>query len=75
MGYWEVFADQFPAKPFFNGEAPGALDLLASVVSKWSGARPHLRKARPKFVATLEMIEQAPAIAAVYARHWKPAHG
>ena len=71
--YWEVFADQYPARPFLNGGAPGALDLLASVVSKWSGTRAHLRNARPAFLATVEMIEQVPAIAAVYARHWKPA--
>jgi GST-like protein len=70
--YWEIFADQFPARPFFNGGTPGALDLLASVVSKWSGTRAHLREKRPVFLATLEMIEQVPAIAAVYARHWKP---
>jgi GST-like protein len=68
--YWEIFADQFPATPFFTGDTPGALDLLASVVSKWSGTRKHLAVARPKFLATLEMIEQVPAIATVYARHW-----
>ena len=72
---WEIFADQFPASPFLSGDAPGALDLLASVVSKWSGTRQHLARARPKFLATLEMIEQVPAIASVYARHWKPARG
>jgi catechol 2,3-dioxygenase-like lactoylglutathione lyase family enzyme len=43
---------------------------LASVVSKWSGSRQHLRTARPGFLETLERIEQFPAIAAVYARHW-----
>ena len=71
--YWEIFDDQFPADPFFSGAAPGALDLLASVVSKWSGTRQHLASARPKFLATLEMIERVPKIAAVYARHWTPA--
>ena len=73
--YWEIFADQFPASPFFNGDTPGALDLLASVVSRWSGARKHLQSARPQFLATLLMIERVPAIAAVYARHWQPAGG
>jgi GST-like protein len=41
-------------------------------VSKWSGARPHLRDNRPEFLATLERIEAYPPIAAVYARHWPP---
>jgi GST-like protein len=68
--YWEMFDDQFRGRPYLSGAAPGALDLLASVVSKWSGTRQHLRTARPGFLETLERIEQIPAIAAVYARHW-----
>jgi GST-like protein len=70
--YWEMFDDQFRGRPYLSGDAPGALDLLASVVSKWSGARPHLRANRPEFLATLERIEAYPPIAAVYARHWPP---
>lgn len=70
--YWEMFDDQFRARPYLSGEGPGALDLLASVVSKWSGTRAHLRATRPEFLATLERIEAHPAIAAVYARHWPP---
>jgi GST-like protein len=68
--YWEMFDDQFRGRPFLSGDAPGALDLLASVVSKWSGTRAHLRANRPEFLATLERIEAHPAIAAVYGRHW-----
>jgi len=70
--HWEMFADQFPARPFLSGEAPGALDFLAAVVSKWSGARAHLRRRRPGFVGTLERIEQHGAVAPVFARHWPP---
>jgi GST-like protein len=47
---WEVFADQFPLPAgqfFYGGDRPGALDLLASVVSRWSGTRPHLAAQRP----------------------------
>ena len=73
--YWEIFADHFPASPFLSCDRPGALDLLAAVVSKWSGTRKHLASARPEFLATLERIERVPAIAAVYARHWEPARG
>ena len=68
--YWEIFADLFPARPYLGGETLGALDLLAAVVSKWSGARQHLRQARPAFHATLLHIEAHPAVAPVFARHW-----
>jgi GST-like protein len=69
--HWEIFADTFPARPLFlSGAAPGALDLLAAVVSKWSGTRPHLQAQRPAFYATLLAIEQHPGVAAVFKRHW-----
>ena len=69
--HWEIFADQFPAAPFLNGEQLGALDILAVIVSRWSGARKHLQQARPDFYATLERIETHPAVASVLARRWK----
>lgn len=68
--HWSVFADQFAAHPFLSGDAPGALDFLAAVVSKWSGARAHLRAARPEFYATLERIERDPQAGAIFRRHW-----
>lgn len=70
--HWEVFADSFmrAAPPFFAGTSPGALDLLAAVVSKWSGTRQHLAQARPDFLALLQRIEAHPRVAAVFARHW-----
>ena len=68
--YWSLFADQFAAEPFLGGEQPNALDLLAVVVSKWSGARKHLREARPAFFETLLRIEQHPAVAPTMQRHW-----
>ena len=66
--HWDVFADQF--EPLLDAEQPGGLEFLAAVVSKWSGTRPHLREHRPHFLATLERIEQHPAVAPVFARHW-----
>ena len=48
----------------------GALDLLAAVVSKWSGSRAHLRKARPAFYEALLRIEVQPKVAPVFAQHW-----
>jgi GST-like protein len=68
--HWEMFADLFPARPFLGGENPGALDLLAAVVSKWAGSRPHLQKARPAFHQALMRIENEPKVAAVFAKHW-----
>jgi GST-like protein len=69
---WEVFADTFSAQPFLTGERPGALDLLAAVVSKWSGSRKHLAASRPAFSALLTKIEGDPRVAPVFLRHWPP---
>jgi GST-like protein len=67
---WELFADLFAARPYLAGADVGALDLLAAVVSKWSGARAHLATARPAFHETLQRIERHPRVAEVFARHW-----
>ena len=67
---WQVFADQFPATPWLSGDRLGALDILAAVVSKWSGARKALAESRPAFSALLARIEADPRIAAVWARHF-----
>lgn len=67
---WERFADQFPAHPFLGGVQPGALDLLACVVSKWSGTRAQLRDRRPGFFALVGAIEAHPRVRPVFERHW-----
>jgi GST-like protein len=67
---WDRFADQFDAAPWLGGTQLGALDLLAAVVSKWSGSRPHLEKSRPQFHALLQRIEAHPQVTPVFARHW-----
>jgi GST-like protein len=67
---WDVFADTFPAQPYLTGQRLGALDLLATVVSKWSGARQHLAKSRPAFGALLQQVEDDPRIAPIFARYW-----
>jgi len=69
---WDVFADTFPAHPYLSGERLGALDLLATVVSKWSGARQHLASSRPALSALVQKIENDQRIAAIFARHWPP---
>lgn len=71
-GYWTVFADQFGA--LLQPAAPGAVDLLAAVVSRWSGARAHLAAQRPAVHAALLAVESHADAAPVFARHW-PAAG
>jgi GST-like protein len=67
---WEIFADTFPGKPFLNGDAPGALDFLAVVVSKWAGTRQHLREHRPQFSEMLERVQAHERVAPIYQLHW-----
>lgn len=67
---WDRFADTFAADPFIAGAVPGAPDLLAAVVSHWSGARKHLGQSRPAFTALLDRIEAHPSVAKVFQRHW-----
>lgn len=66
--HWGVFADEFGIG--FDAGSPGALELLATVVSKWSGARAHLQAERPAFFAQLLRVEQHPDVAPVLQRHW-----
>lgn len=68
--HWDIFADTFKASPFLNGAAPGALDFLAAVVSRWSGARAHLKESRPAFFELLQRIESHASVAPVFAAHW-----
>lgn len=68
--HWEIFADTFHGAPFLSGEQPGALDILATVVSRWSGARAHLAKHRPKFSELLKRVESHPSVAPVFGEHW-----
>jgi GST-like protein len=71
---WEHFADLAPVPtPFYGGARPGALDLLAAVVSRWSGARAHLQAARPACRAVIERVDADPQLAPLWARHWPPA--
>jgi GST-like protein len=68
--HWEVFADTFAAAPYLSGKQPGALDFLAAVVSRWSGTRAHVTKARPRLAAALRRIEAHALVKPVFAAHW-----
>ena len=67
---WTMFADQFPATPWLSGERVGALDILASTVSSWSGARKAMAASRRDFWKLLERIDATEPVASVRARHW-----
>lgn len=68
---WELFADQFPAPAvFYGGPRPGALDLLAAVVSRWSGARAHLKAQRPALIALLQRVDEDWEFSAMFLTHW-----
>ena len=68
--HWEIFADTFQPSPFLNGTAPGALDFLAAVVSKWGGARAHLHEQRPQFSGLLQRIEAHESVRGLFLEHW-----
>lgn len=67
---WDIFADTFGARPYLSGKAPGALDFLAAVVSKWAGTRAHLAESRPQFLQTIQRIESHEWVAPVFRAHW-----
>jgi GST-like protein len=71
--HWDIFGDLYPVAEdgFIAGDQPGALDLMAAVVSKWSGTRKHVKTSRPAFSALLERIDSHPAVALVFGRHWQ----
>ena len=71
--HWEIFADVFHQQaesPYLFGECLSALDVLAAVVSRWSGARKHLATQRPALSALIERVQAHPVVAGVWAAHW-----
>ncbi len=69
--HWSIFADTHPQRPFLGGGEPGAQDILAAVVSRWSGSRKHLAAERPDFFSLIERVDHHPALAPVFDRHWR----
>jgi GST-like protein len=71
---WDHFADQFPLPPpraaFYAGTRPGALDLLAAVVSRWSGARAHLLEHRPALAALVQRVDEDAEFRDLFLTHW-----
>lgn len=69
---WEVYADTF-GQTLLGEAQPDALDLLATVVSKWSGSRQHLANTRPALLERFHAVERHPRLATIFSRHW-PLH-
>jgi GST-like protein len=70
---WIAFADLFAGdvgSAFLFGEHIGAADLMAAVVSRWSGARKHLARRRPALHDLVLRVDAHPQVAPVIARHW-----
>ncbi len=68
--HWEMFADSLPRGPWLCDDQPGALDLLAAVVSRWNGARQHLDQSRPALAAALRRVDSDERFRPVFLRHW-----
>lgn len=71
--YWEIFADRFGDAAALWPQPPGAVAMLAAVVSRWSGARAHLRATRASLLVAIERAEHDERIAPIAARHWPKA--
>lgn len=67
---WSIFADQFPGTPFLSGDRIGALDILASIVSQWSGTRKAMAAGRRDFFELLQRIDATEPLKTVRDRHW-----
>lgn len=67
---WEIFADCFSTALAPTGNQPGALDIFAAVVTKWSGTRAHLAEHRAEFFAALNRIDAHESVAPIFAEHW-----
>lgn len=70
--YWDVFAREFFVAAGAAGamQRPTALELLALVVSRWSGARAFLGRRHPGFGRQLEALERDPEVEPVFRRHF-----
>ncbi|MDU8606396.1 glutathione S-transferase [Pseudomonas syringae group sp. 247E2] len=67
---WETFADLFANAGFWRCDDPGAVEILACIVTRWGGAREHLHTTRPDFHELLLQVDAQPVVSAVIRRHW-----
>lgn len=68
--HWDTFSDVFGGAVAWCPEAPGAVEILGCVVTRWAGAREHLRVSRPGFYAALLDIDRDAVVCSALQRHW-----
>ncbi|WP_349970593.1 glutathione S-transferase [Pseudomonas caspiana] len=68
--HWDAFSDVFENTSAWRPEEPGAVEILACVVTRWASAREHLQTSRPGFHAALLDIDRHAAVCSVFQRHW-----
>ncbi|WP_263264858.1 glutathione S-transferase [Pseudomonas sp. RIT-PI-S] len=68
--YWDTFSDVFAKTAAWHPEQPGAPEILACVVTQWSGTREHLKTSRPAFYQALLHIDRHPVVEPVLQSHW-----
>jgi GST-like protein len=68
--HWEILADSLPSTAYLCDDEPGAVDILAAVVSRWGGARKHLAQTRPRFATILQQVDNDDRFRKVFSRHW-----
>ncbi|MCQ2990676.1 glutathione S-transferase [Pseudomonas tremae] len=68
---WATFADLFGRRSDWQQGAPGAVEMLTAVVTRWCGAREHLQAFRPDFYALLMQVDAHPVVKTVAQRHWR----
>lgn len=68
--HWDTFSDVFEDTAAWRPGEPGAVEILACVVTRWAGTREHLRISRPGFHAALLDIDQHGVVCSILRRHW-----
>ncbi len=73
---WEhfalMFANESHASKFLFGDQIGAADLQAYTVSRWSGARTHIRTHAPRLHEVFEQVRAHPALKPIWDAHFPP---
>ncbi|VUD61952.1 hypothetical protein TDB9533_02933 [Thalassocella blandensis] len=69
--HWSLFIQSFPVSPYFSGVSLGALDILAAVISRWSGTREYLQHHHADAYELLRKIDGSAPCEAVITRHFE----
>lgn len=68
---WDVVAAAFPQQSgFMLGPRPLVCDVYLANLSRWWKMREYLRDAHPSFAALMRRVDELPAVAPIWKRHW-----